>query len=94
MTKQSMSQLVHELAQRGFVVLTPDPADGRAKLVHFTGKGAAVVACGQRIIAQLVANWSDELGTEGYERLSQLLESIPGPDAEFRKGPTEDPAAA
>ncbi|MBL6457650.1 winged helix DNA-binding protein [Belnapia sp. T6] len=42
MTKQSMAYLVEALASAGYVAATPDPADGRAKLVRLTRRGRAV----------------------------------------------------
>ena len=41
MTKQSMSELVDQLERKGLVTRRPDPADGRARLVHFTPAGLA-----------------------------------------------------
>ena len=39
MTKQSMSELVRQCENMGFVKLSPDPRDGRAKTVVFTARG-------------------------------------------------------
>ncbi|HEX4528015.1 MAG TPA: MarR family winged helix-turn-helix transcriptional regulator [Acidimicrobiia bacterium] len=38
-TKQSVNDLVGHLEQRGYVVRTPDPADGRARILRLTTKG-------------------------------------------------------
>ena len=38
-TKQRMMQVIDELAEDGFVRRTPDPGDGRAKIVKLTAKG-------------------------------------------------------
>src|SRR5690606_12703193 len=40
-TKQSMSELVHQLEAGGIVERRPDPADGRAKIVYFSKAGLA-----------------------------------------------------
>jgi DNA-binding MarR family transcriptional regulator len=42
LTKQSMSYLVEALARGGYVTITPDPADGRAKLVRLTARGREI----------------------------------------------------
>jgi DNA-binding MarR family transcriptional regulator len=39
MTKQAMGQIVDDLEQLGYVERTPDPEDGRAKIVRFTPAG-------------------------------------------------------
>ena len=41
MTKQSMSELVDQLQEKGLVERCPDPLDGRARLVRFTPAGLA-----------------------------------------------------
>jgi len=41
-TKQAMSQLIHELEIRGYVEQVPDPADTRAKLVRLSKRGVAL----------------------------------------------------
>ena len=41
-TKQAISQRVRELEERGWVTVTPDPADGRATIVARTRRGDRV----------------------------------------------------
>lgn len=57
-TKQAMGQLVQGAVRRGWVRVRPDPSDGRAKLVVYTGKGrrlaAAIVEAAERVEAELV----------------------------------------
>ena len=43
MTKQAMSELVADLVALDYLERTPDPADGRAKLITFTDRGWAAV---------------------------------------------------
>jgi DNA-binding MarR family transcriptional regulator len=38
-TKQSVNDLVGHLEKRGYVIRTPDPADGRARVLRLTTKG-------------------------------------------------------
>lgn len=42
MTKQSMAYLAQSLVDLGYAAITPDPQDGRAKLVRLTPRGEAV----------------------------------------------------
>jgi DNA-binding MarR family transcriptional regulator len=44
LTKQSMAYLVGHLEQHGYVKITTDPADGRARRVQLTRRGNAFVA--------------------------------------------------
>jgi DNA-binding MarR family transcriptional regulator len=41
-TKQAMSQLIHELEARGYVEQVSDPADTRAKIVRLSKRGVAL----------------------------------------------------
>lgn len=69
MAKQSMSYLVSSLEQSGYVSLSPDPDDGRARLVHLTAKGKQARAF---IINQSLA-LEDELAARiGRERVEEL----------------------
>jgi DNA-binding MarR family transcriptional regulator len=41
-SKQAMSQLIHELEARGYVEQIPDPTDTRAKIVRLNKRGVAL----------------------------------------------------
>ncbi len=43
MTKQAMSELVADLVGLNYLEQTPDPSDGRAKLITFTDRGWSAV---------------------------------------------------
>ena len=75
MTRQSMGELVRDLADLGIVEMVPDPADGRAKLVRFTELGKAQSSAGYRHIRALERRFEEELG-EDYEAARQVLERI------------------
>jgi DNA-binding MarR family transcriptional regulator len=54
-TKQAMSELVNDLEQLGYLQRSPDPRDGRAKLIVFTDKGRAAVQAAMRAFEQMDA---------------------------------------
>src|ERR687897_1726580 len=54
-TKQAMMVVVDELEVRGFVRRTPDPEDGRAKVVRLTARGRTLAAECRRAVAAIDA---------------------------------------
>src|SRR5262245_24243057 len=62
MTRQSMGEVVRDLAQMGVVEMVPDPADGRAKLVRFTDEGLAQARAGYAHIVELEDRFVAEFG--------------------------------
>jgi DNA-binding MarR family transcriptional regulator len=72
-TKQAMSQLLHELEARDYVEQVPDPTDTRAKIVRLTKRGVALrQACfvARKEIQALAAE------TLGKTRLAQLQQDL------------------
>jgi DNA-binding MarR family transcriptional regulator len=57
MTRQSMSELVATLEQRGYLERRPDPSDLRARLVYLTGAGRKLRDIGTAQIKQIEAEW-------------------------------------
>ena len=72
-TKQSMSVLVAQLENGGYVKKTPDPNDKRAWLLVLTAKGKKVKIAGQQINAAFEEQWKKKLGEKDYHQLRQLL---------------------
>jgi len=72
-TKQAISQLVRELARRGYVEQVADPTDTRAKIVRLTERGVALRAACFEVRKEL-----DALGVRalGAERLARLREDL------------------
>lgn len=73
-TKQSMAELVAHLEVHGYVARTPDPADGRAKLVMATGRGREVYAIARATVTELEARLTQELGERDVAKLRALLQ--------------------
>ena len=72
-TKQSMSVLVTQLENGGYVKKTPDPNDKRAWLLVLTAKGKKVKSAGQQINYAFEEQWKKKLGEKDYNQLRQLL---------------------
>ncbi|MEP7287546.1 MAG: MarR family winged helix-turn-helix transcriptional regulator [Chloroflexota bacterium] len=75
-TKQSMGQLVIDLAQRGYVECTPDPTDGRATIVTFTAQGKQFLVDAYYLKLKLEAEYTAVLGKEDYQQLRTLLTKL------------------
>jgi DNA-binding MarR family transcriptional regulator len=80
MTKQAMAELVLHLEQHGYVERTPDPADGRAKLVLPTERGLLVLRAAHALVPEIERRVATVIGEE---RLRQLRADLDAIQAEF-----------
>ncbi|RBP62006.1 DNA-binding MarR family transcriptional regulator [Brevibacterium sanguinis] len=88
LTKQSAAYLVDELVSSGFLTRSPDPSDGRARLITITDRGREAIAFARRIEADVEAEWRAHLGDADLETLRSILLRLreivdpyaPGPD--------------
>lgn len=78
MTKQSMAELVDYLRKRGYVELSPDPNDGRAKLVRLTDRGASVVEALIRISRRYERGCARAIGEDKWLQFRRLLAEVGG----------------
>ena len=76
MSLSAMAELVDGLEQLGYVERRRDSRDGRAKLVLLTDAGWCAIRQGQRVIAQIEADWGAALGGERFESLCNDLQSL------------------
>jgi DNA-binding MarR family transcriptional regulator len=83
MTKQSVGEIVDDLAGRGYVQRIPDPDDRRAKLVCLTERGEEAQAFGLRTFAEVEKRWAERYGPERIAGLRRLLEEIAAAEAPF-----------
>ena len=72
-TKQTVGFLVDQLERAGYVERTPDPRDGRARLVRVAERGVAAVRASQGVVAKIEARWAAHLG---QTRTAQLREAL------------------
>ena len=80
-TKQSAGEIVDDLAKRGYVERTPDPADKRAKLITLTDKGCEAQATGFALFADVERQWIERYGADRWEAMRDLLEAIVSAEA-------------
>jgi len=72
-SKPTVVYLVNEMERLGYVERRRDPADGRAKLVCMTERGARAQRAGGRIVREIEADWSALLGERDFAQLRELL---------------------
>jgi DNA-binding MarR family transcriptional regulator len=75
-TKQAMMVVVDDLEVRGLVRRTPDPEDGRAKVVRLTARGRTLAAECRRAVAAVEARAKRTLGGRRYDVLRETLDIL------------------
>jgi DNA-binding MarR family transcriptional regulator len=76
MTAQAMGEVVDELVDLGYVMRTPDPSDGRAKLIVLTDRGRDCLAAGRETIEGIEERITAILGDRGHRTLRRLLARV------------------
>jgi DNA-binding MarR family transcriptional regulator len=72
-TKQTVGFLVDQLERAGYVERTPDPSDGRARLVRVAERGEAAIRASAGVVAEVERQWTAHLGVR---RTAQLREAL------------------
>jgi DNA-binding MarR family transcriptional regulator len=75
-SKPTVVYLVNDLERLGYVERVPDPADGRAKLVCLTDRGARAQQAAREIVAEIEQDWSQALGRRDFATLRRLLRRL------------------
>lgn len=75
-SKQAVGQVVEELEQMGVVRRTPDPTDGRAKLVHFTKDGKKGMLRGLALLGRMEADLTKVVGVKPMRELGKTLRTL------------------
>jgi DNA-binding MarR family transcriptional regulator len=81
MTKQSVGEIVDDLAEKGYVERIPDPDDRRAKLIRLTDRGAKAQRMGRRLLAEIESRWQERFGARRVAELRKTLEQIVAEEA-------------
>jgi DNA-binding MarR family transcriptional regulator len=76
LTKQSIGEIVDDLAGLGYLERYPDPTDKRAKLIRLTAKGLDAQRIGFSLFAKLEEDWAEAFGADRIAALRSLLEEI------------------
>lgn len=75
-SKQAVGQRLVEMEDRGWVVTTIDPHDGRARIVTRTTAGDEVRATARRAIASFEADLAARVGVERYATFRAVLADL------------------
>ena len=76
MTKQSMSALVYQLEDNGYLKRKNDPQDGRAVLFILTPKGQVLKTKAQQLNYLFEKKWEQKLGVSQYQKLREMLQEL------------------
>lgn len=76
MSKQAAGELIRYLATHGYLAVSPDPTDRRAKLVTLTPEGWRAIAVGEHVIAGLDGWLEQKIGAAAVVRLRETLTMI------------------
>jgi len=95
-TPQSMTRTVGALVERGLVLRTPDPADGRQTLLHVTEEGRAFIRADRERrdawLSRAMAAHLNDVERDLLLLAGRLLDRLgQAPDPEPEAGPERDP---
>jgi DNA-binding MarR family transcriptional regulator len=76
MSKQSAGVMVDQLEHLGYVSRTPDPADGRARLIVIEARGRRAVEVAHATLDEILSEWKAYLGTRNFTLLQQILDQL------------------
>jgi len=81
--KQTMAQAVDQLERMGYVQRSPNPSDGRSRLVFLTERGTSVPAITHATAARVEEHWAQLTSPRELEALRtsllRLLTELRGP---------------
>jgi DNA-binding MarR family transcriptional regulator len=75
-TKQAMRYTVNQLEAAGYVERTPDPTDGRAKIIRLTERGWEVRRVADEIIASIEEECARHLGEQRMWQFEDLIKEV------------------
>jgi DNA-binding MarR family transcriptional regulator len=84
-SKQAMAELVDRLEDLGYVERTPDPRDGRAKLIRTTDKGERQIEVARKTLRAIERRWAKFLGEARLEQLKATLQELAAIEARERE---------
>jgi DNA-binding MarR family transcriptional regulator len=78
MSKQALNYLLGELERLGYIERLPDPDDQRSRRISVTKRGDAVAAVIREAVAEVEAEWRQQLGAKRFEELRSILVELNG----------------
>lgn len=75
-TKQAVQPLIAELEAWGIVALSPDPTDGRARLVGWTPFGLESIHRGLAVLRQIEDEIAAKIGSDRIDTLNETLTRV------------------
>lgn len=75
-SKQAVSQQIAQLEAAGYVAVTADPSDARARVVTLTERGAAAQQTVHHLFVQIEADWARRIGSDELEGLRRALTEL------------------
>jgi len=79
-TKQALNYLLGQLERLGYLDRRPDPDDLRSKRIALTPRGLAIIPVVREAVAEVEAEWAEQLGRKRFEQLRTLLQDLNGLD--------------
>jgi len=73
LTKQTLGSILDQLEKAGYVARTPDPTDGRARLVTITDRGQELVVLSLPVVEEMERAWAEHLGPVRTRQLREAL---------------------
>ena len=70
------SELVNDLEHLGYLYRSPDPQDGRAKLIELTDRGRRLLAAAGDQVAVIEARWSELVGQSDFEQMCATMQRL------------------
>jgi DNA-binding MarR family transcriptional regulator len=78
MTKQGCGQFVSQLSATGHLITSPDPDDGRVRLVHRTPAGDAFMQGVYAALARMEAGFAAEVGHRRFATFKKVMAELAG----------------
>ena len=75
-TPQAVSKVAADLVARGYLLSSPNPDDGRVRMLRLSARGNEFVAAHGKVRANIVREQERWLGTRGFAELVRLLEAL------------------
>jgi DNA-binding MarR family transcriptional regulator len=79
MRRQSMSQIIAELHERGLIEVTEDPQDRRARIINFSAQAEPLRFAAQTILAELERELQVRIGAPRMKTLKTALDDWGSP---------------